>query len=159
MIINSEYEKILEKIEFLIGTKGETSNFQLDELGEQLFGDKWLDCFSADQCHKQLLQPTGIYYSILNQDTSNGHGFHWLGIYKEDKHVYIFDSFERHSYKLVDPLVKFLKERQENVEDGDLILGKFKQHDSEDNCGQRSMAWLWLVKKYGINTARLLGNS
>ena len=133
------YEKSLMYIEDTIGDKA-TNNVQLDKLGYSLFGSDYLGTFSSDNFPKYILDGKCF---ILNTDSSkskNRFG-HWVSFIKINKKLYYYDSYMRSPSKL-SKLWKNRKMINANKTDRD-------ESYEESNCGQRSMAFLILIKRFG----------
>ena len=133
------YEKSLMYIEDAIGDKA-TNNVQLDKLGYSLFASDYLGTFSADKFPKYIREGQCF---ILNTDSSrstNRYG-HWVSFIKINKKLYYYDSYMRSPSKLS----KYWKNRKM------INANKIDRDESyeESNCGQRSMAFLILIKKFG----------
>ena len=118
---------------------------QIMEEGQILFGNKFIGVFSQDTIplHK-------IGYMIFNVDTSKQTGSHWVACYSTNKCLYIYDSFGRHSERLLPILTNKLHRKNIHFKDS--------RHDAEQYgdtqvCGQLSLAWLCVVKSMGIRKA------
>jgi hypothetical protein len=145
-----DYLLILRDIEKKVG-KGVTTDTTLNRLGRQLLGKSFLGVFSSD--FKPRAMRTGRTSSfIINVDGSNLPGSHWLAVAKHpavNKFI-IYDSFARKSKKLIPNFIKTVG--YEYVD----INRKSDQKIHEDNCGQRSLAFLVFLKKYGVEAARAI---
>lgn len=105
-----------------------TSNHELDDLGKLFLGQKFGGVYSSDTLPKEK----GYY--IVNLDTSNMPGSHWVGVYRDDE-TYVYDSFGRENLL---PIKAIYTENDK------------EQLTISTNCGARSLAWLILVDKWGI---------
>ena len=126
---NAAYNNYLKSMITLIGSNDVTYNTTLTKLGKQLFGPIFLGAVAHDK------QPTTTAgrYAIVNLDTSGMSGSHWVAL--ADNIVY--DSFGR--------LLDF---------DGYLETEKdAEQAISENNCGQRCLAWLCVFHTLGREAA------
>ena len=120
------------------------SDTQLNKIGKQMFGDKYIGTFAQDKL------PSTSGYFIVNTDTSkhiNTNKSHWIGIYQTEKCMYVYDSFGRRTQFIL-PIV-FNKTKKKIVD---------SKHDPEqfkytELCGHLSMAWLCVVKDLGIRQA------
>jgi hypothetical protein len=137
-------EKIYKDIYAIIveefGNK-ETTNIQLENIGKAMFGDKFVGVYPSDKIPKMN---TGEY-SIINLDKSNMPGSHWVSIVKTAADTtYIYDSFGRETYKILPNLIQsgngVVKETERDVE----------QEDWMEDCGQRSLAALFVYDVMGI---------
>ena len=120
------------------------SDEQLNKLGKQMIGDKYIGTYAQDK----LPMPSG--YFIVNVDTSkriNTDKAHWLGIYQTEKCMYVYDSYGRHT-RFILPII-FNKTKKRIVD---------SKHDPEqygysELCGHLAMAWLCVVRDKGIRQA------
>ena len=146
------YDRILKSVERKLG-KGVTADSQLTKVGKALLGDSYLGTFAVDVKPIRLVTPPGTEaYFIINVDGSNHPGSHWLAVYKSpDLNKYlIYDSFARKSKRLIPKFIKTVGFRYVDVNK------KSDQEVKEDNCGQRSLAMLVFIKKYGYKKAKLI---
>ena len=144
MTEQKEFLKYKKQIIKKVGKKGLYDNQILEE-GKELFDKKFLGVFSQDTIplHKKG-------YMIFNVDTHDEKGSHWIGCYSTDKCLYIYDSFGRHSERLLPILMNKLHKKKIHFKDS--------QHDAEQYgdsqiCGQLSLAWLCIVESMGIRKA------
>ena len=120
------------------------SDDQLDKLGKQMIGDKYIGTFAQDKL------PMTSGYFIVNVDTSkriNTDKAHWIGIYQTEKCMYVYDSYGRHTENVL-PII-YRKTKKKIVD---------SKHDPEqfkytELCGHLSMAFLCVVKELGIRKA------
>jgi len=129
-IANKMYADNLRHVTGVIGHHGATNEEELNECGLSLFGSKWRGVFARDE--KEWRNRSGKPYRIVNLDSRSGGmgGTHWTGV--ADDLVYC--SFG---------------------EGGKLTTGgNFRHVDddieqtySEENCGQRCLAWLMVYEK------------
>ena len=128
------YNKTLVKVEKVIGN-GSTSDVQLMDLCNKLFGSRFKGVFSIDDTfelkHGEL--------AIFNLDKKNQPGSHWCGVVKHRKNYIVYDSFGRD--------IKLKQQKNIMTEDDP------EQDINESNCGQRSVAWLVVVAVRGIKVA------
>ena len=126
------YNGILQEIERIMGKNTETSNFELNDIGNRIFGKKYIGTFSSDKIPK--LKKNQM--CIANLDTSHQPGSHWVSFYcNEYGRCYFYDSFGRKakSFKNLQKRNKILQEAQDY---------DAEQEYSESNCGQRCIAIL-----------------
>ena len=84
---------------------------------------------------------------IINLDKFGGKGSHWIGCYSDGTYTLIYDSFGRNGKDI-------LKENWHNkLRDTEHDA---EQDIAEDNCGARSMAFLFICDEYGLNLAEKL---
>lgn len=143
--IESFYKRILKIIENKIGNKT-TFLSQLHHIGKSMFGKRFHGVYPSD---KITILKSG-QSCILNLDSSNQPGSHWIGLYKKGKKTYIYDSFGRNHTKIIYDL-KFSGNGKIIDCDRDP-----EQKKSEYNCGQRCLAWLYCIYKKGIENAILI---
>lgn len=133
------YKNTLKLIERHMGTDT-TDEHQLTEICKNLFGKQYRGTFPVDRLPK--LQRGQC--CILNLDTSDKPGSHWVAVYKHE-HLHIYDSFGRKSTKILPSLTKLKK-----LVDADYDS---EQTINQNNCGQRCISFLWCVYQLGIKNA------
>lgn len=128
----------------ILGNKA-LDNHTIDRIAVELFGNKY------DGSHLQDNFPLkkNKYY-IINTDTKNGNGIHWVAVITTNKNMYVYDSFGRKSSELLKPLFKKATGAGMNVIDSDYDN---EQRGNSQVCGQLSLAWLCIANKCGIKTA------
>lgn len=124
-IIYHELVDLLTKI-----VPGITSNKDLEVLGKKFLGKEFSGVYPSDTVPKD----PGLY--IVNLDTSDKPGTHWVGLYQSPKSRVVYDSFGRKD--LLPFEAKYTESDKEQLE-------------VSNNCGARSLAWLILVKHWGIS--------
>lgn len=78
---------------------------------------------------------------ILNLDKKNKPGSHWISIIKTNNKHYIYDSLGKY--------YKYSKPYKNSI----FVDRDREQKYSEDNCGQRALAWILTVHSEGIEKA------
>ena len=147
--INKEYNKIVDDLEkHLFHKRNDTTDIELDKVGKHFFGKEWGGCHAEDD--KVKLNPTQKYY-IFNTDKKTGAGVHWVALYVDypTKTVYIYSIHfivKFQNYYLTGLYVE-IKSEHMNVKSG---AHEKHQRDCQNDCGQRSMAYLLLIKKFGV---------
>ena len=88
-------------------------------------------------------------YYIFNTDKASGAGIHWIAVYVDhsNKTAYVFDTFDRETSKLVPDLYLDIKNNHLRVRKS---AHTHHQKDCQSSCGQRSLAYLILVKRNGV---------
>ena len=142
MSVPKEYTQILELIKGLIGNTT-TYQSQLDNIAKKIFGNRYKGSFSSDQIPKLENDEC----CIANLDDSSKPGSHWISLYKKNNDIYVYDSFGRSSKKII-PSV--FKSGNGTIKDTDYDS---EQKINENNCGQRSLAWLCYLEEYGVKKA------
>ena len=137
----NRYNTILNQVYRKLG-KGVTTDKQLTTHGKLLLKADYIGTFSQDHPLRRLGGKRK--YFIINVDKSNKPGSHWVGVYYDGTKFYIYDSFGRRSSKLLPHFIKTVGYKYADV-DRDA-----EQKVRENSCGQRSLAWLLFVHKYGI---------
>ncbi len=164
------YDRALKCFEKQVGIKSTFSD-QLDELGKEYIGDDFSGVFAADK-----IEMGNGHYCIFNLDESDMPGSHWVGLYKNNGKTYIYDSFGRKTKEII-KLRHIEKTITEKIIDDKLLqsyveikkpnLNKYKskyknvfhsdldqdQGIYEENCGQRSLSWLYVIKYFGLPLA------
>ena len=134
----NKYKKSLIK---QLGTKA-TTDKQLTAVGKSLFGSKYIGTFSSD--YKPRPTPAKQYF-IINVDGYDAPGSHWLGIFKNNKTYYLFDSYGRNAKRLVP---NFAGGKHIVSTDNDVDQSK-----TSEICGALCLAWLCTADKLGIRAA------
>lgn len=122
---------------------GETRTEQLNQIASSYLGKKYHGTYASDQI-PNLSNSTP--YSIVNLDSSDEPGSHWISLAFNDGTVYVYDSFGR-SYTEIIPEIN---QKYNFVVDSDLDA---EQHVMEENCGQRCIAWLMVFDRFGKDVA------
>ena len=147
----SDYDKILNTIYKALG-RGVTTDNQLNRIGKKLLAKRYIGTFPQDIKPQQIMPKTraGNCYFIINTDLTKGPGLHWVSVYysKADDKFYVYDSFARSSCSLLPHFIRTIGSSYIDINK------KGDQANDEDNCGQRSLAFLIFVHKHGIAAAR-----
>jgi hypothetical protein len=141
------FQKYTQQVCRMMNNWGTTSSDELTKMGHHLFGHKYKGTYAQDtvpHMHEDC-------YFIINTDTKREKGTHWLGVVKVKNTYTIFDSFGRHSNRLVPIFIRGVQAQHSHVEDNDYDV---VEAINADDCGQRSLSYLMIVDKYGIEKAR-----
>jgi hypothetical protein len=138
------YVKYYKKIRPLIGINITYSN-QLNKIGVQLFGRKFLGVYSSDD--SPMLKNNQSM--IINVDKKNQKGSHWLAVIKHNNIIYVYDSFGRHTKNLIPHFFKKYKKVIDTEYDAE-------QKDHENDCGLRSLTSLAVYYNHGIKYFKML---
>jgi hypothetical protein len=144
------YNHILTKqIYPLTGSKSTYMN-DLDKVGRRLLGLNFKGVFSSDKIPKlNDLKP----YCILNLDKSTESGSHWIALAKipGEHSSIVYDSFGRPAKDII-PVLK-------DSGNGTILnsdLSDAEQKMSETDCGARSLAFLVVLDRFGLDVAKLI---
>ena len=147
-------EKQIERIYNNIVTRmkkihnGETTNVQLQTLGRQLFGTKFIGVFPSDKIPKIPRNKS----CILNTDPSYLGGQHWVALARSDKgKLYFYDTFARNIKEIIPALQKKFKGEKIYYDTKDT-----NQHPNQSDCGVRCLSWLVMFYNYGSGKALLI---
>ena len=140
------YEGYLVELEHVMG-KDITYEDDINTICMQLFGVNWGGVFARDKMERILArydatQPMPIIetkYCIFNLDTRAEGGSHWCACALINGLIYIYDSFGRGIDMGVSVNNSDLYDREQLIK--------------ETNCGPRSIAWLMVCDRHGIETA------
>lgn len=138
-LVESWYNDTMNKLEPLISNET-TYNDDLNKNGKLLFGNSWRGVHASDKLPNIK---NGQMY-IANLDKSTEPGSHWVGVYKEDNKLYVYDSFGRESSQILPSIFKKHLQVLDTEHDAE-------QAKAEDNCGLRSMTALWMLKNLEAN--------
>ncbi len=131
--ILKEYETNLTYLMDILGSST-TDNISLNKVCKYLFGDLFVGVFPSDQM--AILKNNEM--CIINTD--NKKGIHWVACYKYRNKIYCYDSFNRN--------VKTLSQFWSNQKNWVNANKDRDQSYTEENCGQKSVAWLISFNKY-----------
>jgi len=133
--IEKEYDKYVKAICDKISSS-ETFDSQLSAICKGLFKG-FVGVYPKDRIPFTRFRNNNSL--IFNLDNHNDPGSHWCAMYKDKGNLYVYDSFGR----IVLPSVSSIIYTDPDKE----------QRNNETNCGQRCIAWLIIVHKYGIQKA------
>ena len=149
-LIRKDFTREVKKMKRTLG-QGMTFGDELNKHMKKKFPKLYFGIFSQDTIPRRIPRKC---YLIVNVDKRSQSGSHWLGLYKNGKNVWVFDTFARKSSKLVPFLVKQFNKQQIRVID--THRGK-DQTDAQEDCGHRVISFFMMVKKYGIRkTVKIL---
>jgi hypothetical protein len=122
----------------------------LETEGRTAFGRRWLGVFRQDQ-----FKPVADRYAILNTArTENSGGVHWVAVYVSRAGVtYFWDSFGRNTNAVMWAATQKARDAGHNVVPSDR---DGQQRGSSEVCGQLSIAWLLVVRDFGVRVAGLV---
>lgn len=124
---------------------GTTSNTELDLLGRQFIGPKFIGVFAVDS--KINLGKLKTAYFIINNEKIGKPGQHWLSVVKSNNNLYIHDTFGRPSKKLLKIFYDKMYGEGYSIKDTD---NDKDQQPYQMDCGIRSVASLLIAKKHGV---------
>ena len=134
---------LTQKIYPLIGDQT-TYLSDLLGVGKQLFGVKFKGVFPSDKIPRlNDLSP----YCVLNLDSSQEPGSHWIALAKLGDDTLVYDSFGR-NYKRIIPNLDYSQNGRIVNTDKDA-----EQDILETDCGARCLAFLTVVDKHGKEAA------
>ena len=130
-----------------LGSKA-LDNTKIDKVGRKLFAS-WGGCFASDRVK---FQP--YHYYIINVDTHDQPGSHWLACFTQGKKCYVWDSYGRSIKKLAPHLIKSIYKSKMILGKTNLIPQMEQIGWTSEICGAVSIAWLLVVQKLGITKAK-----
>ena len=136
------YQLALQRVERKMGKKG-TGEVELDQMAGFFLKRPtiWKGVFALNEPWR-----TVGGYRIVNLEPRANRGEHWVAV----AHNLIYDSFGRdHVVEVREHKAGLPAPRNFSYTDSDA-----EQRSSEDNCGQRCLAWLMTYDKYGQAGAR-----
>lgn len=166
-----KYQQVLENIIYPLLGKKITFGKDLTRIGIKLFGKNFTGAFPSDMIPKLGVNPDGSIvnnnninktshlYAIANLDDSTMPGSHWISLAYDvdDKRtgdppgsIWVYDSFGRSTKEIIPSLVQRYGDKLRTVDQD------AEQMVSEDDCGARCMAWLYVFDRYGKDTAKLI---
>ena len=154
------YNDVLENIMYPLVGRGTTFSDDLKRVGCQLFGSKFAGVFASDELPELSIK---MPYTIINLDKSSMQGSHWIAVVFTGRSdtadnsnklessraaILVYDSFGRDTKTIIPSIIN--KYGRRNVEDAD---DDAEQHIFQDDCGQRSLAFLYVADRYGSKLA------
>ncbi len=142
------YNFVLNHVESVMGNKV-TDEDQLRRAGKQMFGEKFLNVYSADRRPRFHGKKK---YAIMNLDPSWMPGSHWVAVIKDNNDLLVYDSLARKSTKIL-PIL--FKGGAGNVIDTEYDKEQDTKRDingkiiREDNCGQRTLSSIAVYDMFG----------
>lgn len=140
----AEYNKLLRLIKRVMGN-GSTYSSDLNGLGKKVLGQSFAGVYPADRIPTLGKKQK---YAIVNLDDSDEPGSHWVACAYDNGAVQLYDSFGRNAKQILPSLTA---NHRVNNTDSDA-----EQDDTEENCGQRSLAWLILHALKGSDIADMV---
>lgn len=120
----------------------------LNKIGKSQFGPAWNGVHAQDQVH---LKPNS--YQIVNTDTHDKPGQHWLAVYTSTTRAYVWDSYGRPVKRLATHLIENINRHGLKLGATDTIHHMEQRGFSSEVCGQDSMSFLLVVRDLGIRKA------
>lgn len=147
---HSLYNEILKMMHSLLG-KEMTYGGKLQSIARELIGSN-VGVSARDEFLNIILESDRekAYY-IVNTDTIDLPGTHWMLVYQDGNNLYFYDSFGRKWKDMIPELSKVPYFKIKNFDTSDREQ-KMKQTD----CGPRVLAIALLIKHFGIETALLV---
>jgi hypothetical protein len=149
MTPQTTYKKVLKILRYRYGNGVKTDD-ELTQIGVHHFGPVYIGTFAYDEYANMLKKLPAYGFAIVNTDTSNGPGVHWVAIHNHNNKYYIYDSFGRHTKNILNGLYKHIKRCN-----GTIIDSKYdaEQADYQKDCGIRCISWLLIIKCLGVKQA------
>ena len=107
---------------------------------------------SVSPCDTVKLQP--YHYYVINVDTHDKPGSHWLACYTSGKRAYVYDSYGRDIKKLVPQLIKSIQKAGMTLGKTNLISHMEQRGYTSETCGDYAISFLLVVRDFGITRAR-----
>ena len=139
MIHDNQVKKIVKKL----GNKP-LSDMELKKEATVMKLPKFLGVRLQDET-----MPTGNGCYIINTDTNDGQGIHWVSVVQHNKKCYVYDSFGRRSQTLLKSFVKNRIGSGYMVKNTDLTDQDQYGYKSVD-CGHRCLSALKIYKDHGL---------
>jgi hypothetical protein len=148
------YRRFVRAVSRVMGTTGVTyaenpvsaNHASLEATGRRLFGARFKGVFMADQV--PTLTPRHPY-AIVNTEATPGR--HWIGVaYIGGRpRVLVYNSLGKR-------LANLPRELWQKYPDAITTEPDAEQGVNEDNCGQRVLAWLLMLRWYGVKAAQTI---
>lgn len=155
------YNLVLNSVIYPLVGKRVTFGRDLTKAGMKLFGMNYIGTFAADEIpdsfgkdvtEKNITDRSPLYL-IANLDDSNEPGSHWIALAFDAKtqKIWVYDSFGRSTNKIIPILAKQFGEKNLRMTEDDS-----EQKITEDDCGARSLAFLYIFDKHGAEVAKFI---
>ncbi len=146
------------------------------KLGHKLFNNNYVGTFSSDKIpnlgtnpdgsrvfyknkSNNNVKPNSKLYSIVNLDNSNMPGSHWIALAynipenKNDGQILVYDSFGRNTKDIIPAVIDKFKDTNISLVTADQDA---EQDVLEEDCGARSLAFLFIMDRLGADKAVLI---
>lgn len=162
------YNDILNTVLYPKLGRGITWTSDLNKIGHEMFGDNFVGSFPSDMIPdigKNLdgsiitnknINKNSKLYSLINLDNSSQPGSHWIAIgynipkKKNKGEIWVYDSFGRKTSNIIPSLSKKFGSKLRTADRDP------EQKITEEDCGARSLAFLFIMDRVGIEFAKLL---
>lgn len=145
--IEKKYNILLNHFNKIIPST--TYDYQLRNICKKLFKSNFIDVLSYDKINEKNLKNNKSM--IINVDSSNMPGSHWISLYRYNDKIILYDSFGRDINKLIPKLKDIFKNKELIFDTKDK-----EQKYNEYNCGARSIIFLIICYDYGYEKALLI---
>ncbi len=139
-LINDIYKDYMSILKSYIGNDTTFSN-ELAQKGKKIFGNRFRGVYASDKLPR--INNKQMY--IANLDKQNERGSHWIGVYKHNDRLFVYDSYGRSSKKIFPSIF--------HRKGGRVIDTEYDAEQSvkENNCGLRSITALYLFDNFNPN--------
>ena len=158
VVANFLYKRVLDEIIYPMLGKKTSWGHDILKIGMKLFGKNFAGVFPSDKIPdlgknrdgstvtNTNIQKGALLYSIVNLDGSSEPGSHWISLAYdiESGKIYVYDSFGRPTAEIIPTVIaKFGR--------GDLVTvdDDAEQAIEEEDCGARSLAFLFVMDRLG----------
>ena len=144
--VESYYKKQLKICEQLVSHNTTTNNLELNKIGSDLLGDRFMGVYSKDTIPWASLVDSPGNCCIANVEIASDPGTHWIALYgpSDTRFPILYDSFGREFNEILTTTADYKMRRKEVT----LTEGDPEQRVSEKNCGQRCLAFLATCQKF-----------
>ena len=132
------YNIILNRLIIPLIGNDTTYGTELNKYCIDLFGSLFHGVYSSDNIPELTNEKK---YAIINLDTSDQPGSHWVSIIHHNNKIIFYDSFGRNSAKILSSLNGDILNTESDKEQG----------DNENNCGARCIAFIYTHYLFGKN--------
>lgn len=140
--IRSKFFEVKDDLVKIVGD-GPLYDNQLTKICKDLFGKEYLGTFAQDQ-----IPVSKKGFCIINVDTSKQDGSHWVALVFQANKCYVYDTFGRN----VKRLLPILSEKLQKYKIIKIATDPHpEQYGTTNVCGHLCIAFLFCVRKYGIN--------
>lgn len=142
--IEGEFKRAVVSFEKLLKKKGTTDTTELKKAG-----DRYIHHFNGVYSADRIPTINDNESCIVNLDDHDEDGTHWVALVRISDIIYFYDSFGRTYSNLLSGLNNGTLKVVNAERDAE-------QHIDELNCGQRCLAFLYMVNQYGGDSIKYL---
>jgi hypothetical protein len=119
-------------------------NDVIEKVGRKVLGPIFKGVYPQD-----MFPVEKVGYYVINTDTSNESGTHWVAVINTKKYIYVHDSYGRDTKTILKHIVHKAKMAKKTLIKADPDV----EQKNSNVCGCIALAFLLTAKQLGINKA------